>query len=216
MSEEKVHPKKVLHKYVGTLEAYYETGMEGCHLIMLHDDRGLRPGPKWDNPAEIMNYHSLEWAVVFDKKGYFAANIYDKEGNLVYEGKLTMDRQKVIKAKHQASFIPKEIPTKTWFEYVRKEYKAEIFTNYVLDPIRKEYNVEFQAGDLVHDDLTGKDAIITTITLGDSPGKPIGYWVNNDYLEGGRHPWELTKVDMIARWRAEFEKEKKKNGNQDG
>jgi hypothetical protein len=215
MSNKKVHPKEVLHKYVGELEAYYETGMEGCHLIMLHDDRGLRPGPKWDDPTVTMNYHSLEWGVVFDKRAYFAANIYDKDGNLVYEGKLTMDRKAISAANNIASFIPKEINTKEWFKYVREGYRAEVFTNLVLDPIRTEYKVEFQAGDLVFDDLTGKDAIITTITLGDAPGKPIGYWVDNDYLEGGRHPWEITKIDMMARWKAEFEKEKKKNGNQD-
>jgi hypothetical protein len=215
VSEEKVHPKKVLHKYVGVLEAYYETGMEGMHLIMLHDDRGLRPGPKYDDPTVTMNYHSLEWGLVFDKKNYFAANIFDKEGNLVYEGKLTMDRKKVVDAGYRASFIPKEIDIGTWFKYIREEYRAEVYTNLVLDPIRKEYNIEHQAGDLVHDDLTGTDVILTTITLGTDPVKTVGYWVANDYLEGGRHPWEITKIDMVARWRAEIAKEKANENTND-
>jgi len=219
MSEEKVHPKQILHKYVGVLEAYYETGMEGCHMMMLHDDRGLRSGPKWDDPTVTMNYHSLEWGVVFDKKSYFAANIFDKEGNLVYEGKLTMDRKKVAEANYAASFIPKEIDTKTWFKYFREDYRAEIFTNLVLDPIRKEYGImDFQAGDQVHDDLTGKDAIITTISLSNGPVKTVGFWLDNDYLEGGRLAWEITKIDHVARWKDEIAKEKaadeekKKNG----
>jgi len=206
VSEKEIHPKLRLHKYVGNLEPYYETGFEGCHMIMLHDDRGLRPGPKWDNPAETMNYHSLEWAVVFDKKGYFKANIFDKEGKLVYEGKLTMDRKKVAETQYRASFIPQEIDTKTWFKYVREEYRAEIYTNLVLDPIRKEYNIEFQAGDVVHDDLTGTDAVLVSITLGEN--KTVGYWVNNEYLEGGRHPWEITKIDHVQRWKDEIAKEK--------
>ena len=216
MVDEKVHPKKVLHKYVGNLEAYYETGMEGMHLIMLHDDRGLRPGPKWDDPTVTMNYKSLDWGVVLDKKGYFAANIFDKEGNLVYEGRLTMDRKKVAEAEYRASFVPAEIDIITWFKYIREEYRAEIYTNYVLDPIRKERNIEFQAGDLVYDDLTGKDVIVTTISFGERIDAPIGYWVSSDYLEGGRHPWELTKIDLVARWKAEIEAEKskeKENGN---
>ena len=212
--KKKPHPKEVLHKYVGNLEAYYETGMEGTHLIILHDDRGLHPGPKYDGSGETMMYHSLAWSVVFDKKGYFAANIFDKEGNLVYEGRLTMDRHKVAEAGYRASFIPKEIDTKTWFKYIREEYRAEVYTNYVLDPIREKHKIEFQAGDLVHDDLTGKDCILTTISIGGEPSHAIGYWIASDYLEGGRHPWEITKIDMVARWKAEIEKEKKKNGNQ--
>lgn len=211
MSDKKVHPKQVLHKYEGRLEAYYETGMEGCHLIMLHDNRGLKPGPDWQDPSKTIMYHSLEWGVAFDKRGYFAANIYGKDDKLVYEGRLTMDRHKVAAANYTASFIPVEIDTETWFKYIREEYRAEVYTNYVLDVIRKELNIEFQAGDLVHDDLTGKDAIITTISIGDGPGKSIGYWVNNDYLEGGRHPWELTKIDLVQRWKDEIEAEKQRD-----
>jgi hypothetical protein len=143
---------------------------------------------------------------VFDKKSYFAANIFDKEGNLVYEGKLTMDRKKVAEAEYRASFVPKEIDIVTWFKYIREEYRAEVYTNLVLDPIRKEYNIKHQAGDLVHDDLTNKDAIITTISI--DKNKNVGYWVDNDYIEGGRHPWEISKIDLVQRWKDEIAKEK--------
>jgi hypothetical protein len=213
VSDKKVHPKQVLHKYEGRLEAYYETGMEGMHLIMLHDNRGLKPGPDWQDPSKTIMYHSLEWGVAFDKRGYFAANIYDKDDKLVYEGRLTFDRHKIAEAGYRASFIPKEIDTVTWFKYVREEYRAEVYTNYVLDVIRKELNIEFQAGDLVRDDLTGKDAIITTISI--DKNKNIGYWVNNDYLEGGRHPWEITKIDLVQRWKDEIAKEKANENSTD-
>lgn len=206
MSSEKTHPKKVLHKYVGNLEAYYETGMEGCNLIMLHDDRGLHPGPKHDNSSETMMYKSLAWGISFDKRYYYAANIYDKEGKLVYEGPLTIDKRKIAAAHYRASFIPKEIDTKTWFKYLQEEYRAEVFTNYVADPIREQFKIEFQASELVRDELTAQDAIITTISI--DKNNNVGYWVNNDYLEGGRMPWEISKIDLHQRWKDEIAKEK--------
>ena len=49
----------MLHKYEGRLEAYYETGMEGMHMMMLHDDRGLRPGPDWQDPSKTIMYIPL-------------------------------------------------------------------------------------------------------------------------------------------------------------
>lgn len=68
-----------------------------------------------------------------------------------------------------------------------------------------DYNklFEFKVGDVVHDDLTGKDAVVIGIsyhhgTTSNSLAEAlhtVGYWLNNDYLGGGRHPWELSKID---------------------
>jgi hypothetical protein len=64
-------------------------------------------------------------------------------------------------------------------------------------------NNEFEVGEKVYDGLTAKEAIIIGIcwargcTNGDKychQLDTIGYWVDNDYLEGGRHPWEVTKL----------------------
>ena len=195
MSKKVVKPKQKLHKYVGTLEAYYETGMEGSHLIIVHDDRGIN----------AQGFKSLDWAVsLADKFGYFAANIFDKDGNMVYTGTLTQDKRMVSQHDYRASFIPEEIDVKTWFLYLREEYRIELFTNIVVDPICKEYNMEFRVGEIVFDDLVSKDVVILNVTFG--PNKTVGYWVNDKYLEGGRHPWELTKIDWADRWKKEVEK----------
>jgi hypothetical protein len=46
-------------------------------------------------------------------------------------------------------------------------------------------------GDKVKDDLTNSVAIIVKVDI-DANGN-IGYFVDNDYLGGGRHPWEITE-----------------------
>ena len=50
---------------------------------------------------------------------------------------------------------------------------------------------EFEVGDMVLDDLTGKIVKIVKITKNRGV---IGYWVDDEYLSGGRHPWEITKL----------------------
>jgi len=64
-------------------------------------------------------------------------------------------------------------------------------------------NNEFEVGEKVFDDLTAKETTVIGITWarGCTEGDKychqvdtIGYWVDNDYLGGGRHPWELTRV----------------------
>jgi len=63
---------------------------------------------------------------------------------------------------------------------------------------------EFNIDEKVFDDLTGTEAIIIGITFsaGYTEGNLlrnscncIGYWLNNQYLEGSRHPWEITKLN---------------------
>lgn len=62
-------------------------------------------------------------------------------------------------------------------------------------------------GTKVIDDLTGEETTIVgvSITFGKVGGKikisiypsetpTIGYWVDNDYMGGGRHPWEISEL----------------------
>jgi len=63
-------------------------------------------------------------------------------------------------------------------------------------------NTEFDVNEKVFDDLTGEEATVIGIEFknGKRFGEyatacnTVGYWVNNDYLGGGRHPWELSKL----------------------
>ena len=63
---------------------------------------------------------------------------------------------------------------------------------------------EFNIDEIVWDDLTHKTAKIIGITFssGYTEGNifrnsynTVGYWLDNDYLSGGRHPWEITKYE---------------------
>jgi ribose 5-phosphate isomerase RpiB len=64
---------------------------------------------------------------------------------------------------------------------------------------------EFEVGEKVHDDLTHKEATIICIEFKDGCKqgefahalKTIGYWLDNDYLGGGRHPWEISKIRRL-------------------
>jgi hypothetical protein len=203
------HPKLKLHKYVGLLEFYFETGMEQMGIIF-HDDRGNHEAPKWDKPEETMIYRSLSWSIWFGNKlGKYNIIIFDKENNIVYQGPLTKDKRKIVANKYKYSFLPKEIDKKDWLHYVQNEYRAELYTNELTDAIKKEYRLDFDIAEMVHDDLTGKDAVICNVTLGKD--KTVGYWVNGDYLDGGRHPWEITKIDWMKRMKEEMESGNKKD-----
>lgn len=195
------HPRNRLHKYEGILELYYETGME-CQATIFHDNRGNHVGPRWDNPNETMTYRSLEWSLWFGNKlCRYYIKIFDKENNIVYEGPLTKDKRKIVAAKYNWSFLPTEIDKRLWIKYCQEEYRAELHTNELTMALEKEYNVEHKIGEIVYDDLTNKDVVLFNVTLGDN--KTVGYWVNDDYLEGGRHPWELTKIDWMDRYKKE-------------
>jgi hypothetical protein len=49
-----------------------------------------------------------------------------------------------------------------------------------------------QEGDTIHDDLTSQSAKIVRISS-DNYGNR-SYWLDNDYLDGGRHPWEISPI----------------------
>lgn len=63
------------------------------------------------------------------------------------------------------------------------------------------YN-ENAVGDTVHDDLTGKEAVVVGIEYrnGVKDGDNQNHfhcwaiWLGNDYVGGGRHPWEVTAI----------------------
>lgn len=52
---------------------------------------------------------------------------------------------------------------------------------------------KFAVGEKVLDDLTKKEHVILKITV-DNNGNE-GIWIDSLYLEGGRHPWELSKLE---------------------
>ncbi len=213
MSETPVHPKKRLHKYEGILELYFETGME-CMGTIFHDDRGNHEGLHWDQtnkPGEKMIYRSLEWSIWFGNRlCLYNVRIFNKKGKVVYEGPLTKDRRKMTKEKYRFSFLPKELSMKRWVMYCQKEYRAEVWTNEIASAIKTDYNLTFDIGEMVHDDLTNTDAVVMNVTLGTDPRtKTVGYWVNGDYLEGGRHPWEISKINWSERWKEEQKKNAK-------
>lgn len=208
------HPKRKLHKYEGILELYYETGME-CMGTIFHDNRGNHEGPHWDKknkPNETMIYRSLEWSIWFGGRlCVYNIRIFDKENNLVYEGPLTKDKRKIVADKYRRSFLPKELDKRLWIKYCQEEYRAELYTNELTHGLKKEYNIEFDIGEMVYDDLTGKDAVICNVTLGTNPKtKTVGYWVNGDYLDGGRHPWEISKINWSDRLKKDMEEARKK------
>jgi hypothetical protein len=175
---------------------------------IFHDDRGLHEGPKWDKPEEKMMYKSLEWSIWFGGQGrIYRIRIFNKRGRIVYEGPLTRDKIKIGKEKYRYNFLPKELTTKQWLSYCEKEYKVELYTNEITEALKKEYNIKFDIGEVVRDDLTSEgDVVILNITLGEK-NKTVGYWVNSQYLMGGRHPWEISKVD----WKKRYEEDMKKN-----
>ena len=218
MRYNKNHPRYKHHTYVGSLETYFETGME-CMGTIFHDDRGLYEGDHWDaqnHPGEKFMYHSLSWSIWFGARGcIYTARIFNKKGKVVYEGPLTKDKIKMGREKYRFSYLPKELSTRRWLTFCQKNYRMELYTNELATAIVDEYKIEYKPGDVVYDDLTGKDVVVMNVTIGKN--KTIGYWVNSDHLEGGRHPQELTKIDWAARWKKQFEEEKEKNQErQDG
>jgi len=86
--------------------------------------------------------------------------------------------------------------------------KAQWYLRYYIEHLaamkpgqwRSAVRVQFRVGDIVHDDLTGKPVQIIGMEWqeGRRPGENVsavgcvGYWVDDEHLGGGRHPWELS------------------------
>jgi len=54
-----------------------------------------------------------------------------------------------------------------------------------------------RVGDIVWDDLTQTKACVERVTE-DERGN-VGIWLDNDYLEGGRHPWEVSEYPLPSK-----------------
>ena len=131
------------HTYEGTLEFYFETGMEG-HASIVHDDRGWHESPdfnnetkKWDGP--LTKFKSLEWGV-FIRGGEYLEVFKDDEK--IWEGLLVNDPLEVSKRDYAFHFIPLGVEFEKWAEWCQKEYKAVIYTNEPVlaeDPEHQKY-----------------------------------------------------------------------------
>jgi len=62
----------------------------------------------------------------------------------------------------------------------------------MLDHIEEDPLFSPKEGDEVHDDLTRTVCKIVIITVDEFGNK--GIWLDNGYLDGGRHPWEISPV----------------------
>jgi len=119
------------HTYKGTLEFYFETGMEGMSSN-LHDDRGWHESPefnndtkKWDGP--LTKFKSLEWSVFLRGGEYLT--VFDKEDTIVWEGLLLRDTEACAARDYSLHFLPQRIPYGDWVKWCQEEYKAEVNTN---------------------------------------------------------------------------------------
>lgn len=206
----KNHPRYQHHHYSGQLEIYFETGME-CLATIFHDNRGLGGSNPNDNGRQ---FHSLAQTIWFgNKMAIYTIRVFDTQDNLVYEGSLKKDKYKIVRNKYQYSFLPAEVAEKDWLDWCRKEYRAELYTNELTSDFKEQHKLEHDVGDIVVDDLTGKDSVVINVLV--DKNNNVGYWINNDYLDGGRLPTELTKIDWTARLRAEIAAEKAKNAKTD-
>jgi len=132
------------YTYSGTLEFYFETGMEGL-ASTLHDDRGWHEEhdfnnetKKWDGP--LTKFKSLEWSVFL--KGGEYLKVFDKENNIIWEGLLLKDVLKMKEKGYSFHFLPKDISFEDWSVWCRDEYRAEVSTNNPVLAEDKNYSEE--------------------------------------------------------------------------
>jgi len=134
------------HHYSGTLEFYFETGMEGL-ASTLHDDRGWHEEhafnndtKEWDGP--LTKFKSLEWSV-FMKGGEYLT-VFDKDHQVIWEGLLLRDIKAVKDKQYRHHFLPQNIPYEDWVKWCQKEYRAEIQTNEPVLADNEEYQEEMK------------------------------------------------------------------------
>jgi hypothetical protein len=66
-----------------------------------------------------------------------------------------------------------------------------------IDPEYNQYCDILSPGDEVLDDLTKTVCKIKKVSL-DKDGN-VGYWLDNEYVDGGRFPWEISPTpDQLA------------------
>lgn len=54
-----------------------------------------------------------------------------------------------------------------------------------------------RVGEEVWDDLTATKARVLRIETDEHTEHTVGIWLDNDYVGGGRHPWEITKLGEV-------------------
>jgi len=133
------------YTYSGTLEFYFETGMEGLSSN-LHDDRGWHESPSWNNETQkqdgpVEKYKSLEWSVFLRGGEYLT--IFDKEDKVLWEGLLLRDTKACADKDYRHHFLPQRIPYKDWLKWCQEEFRAEVNTNEPVlaedDSYKKDY-----------------------------------------------------------------------------
>ena len=67
---------------------------------------------------------------------------------------------------------------------------------------KSQIELGFQVGDRVFDLLTEKPATILGIKYQNGKcnsnttvSHAVGFWLNNNYLDGRRHPWEISEIN---------------------
>lgn len=134
------------HTYKGTLEFYFETGMEGLSSIV-HDDRGWYEAPSFNNDTKKMDgpkerYKSLEWGV-FIKGGEYLT-VFDNDDEIIWEGLLLRDTLAVKDKGYRHHFLPQRVSYEDWSEWCNKEYKVEIQTNEPVLAEQEDYINEYK------------------------------------------------------------------------
>jgi hypothetical protein len=189
-----------LRTYVGNLELYDEQGMESQAPI-LHDDRGLSKGPSWNDKTKKfdgpdMEYKDISWAIFLMKGAYtYHAKIFKKNGSIKYEGPLTFSLEKLKTNNYRISFFPKELTKDDWLMICMAELRCELTTNQFTYKEEKDYSIKYRVGQKIIDDLTQQECSVLGVSLGDN--STLGYLIDSAYLDGRRHPWELTKIGEL-------------------
>lgn len=119
------------NKYIGTIESYFETGMENFGVI-IHDDRGITKGRAFNNETKLwdgpeMDFKDLGWAIFLNNKKCFI-KVFEN-GVVIYSGPLTNSKSKLAKANYAVSFLPEEVEQHIFLDWVKRELKVELYTN---------------------------------------------------------------------------------------
>jgi len=134
------------YSYSGTLEFYFETGMEGLSSNV-HDDRGWHESPSWNNDTQkndgpVEKYKSLEWSVFL--KGGEYLTILDKEEKIIWEGLLLRDTEACAAKGYRHHFLPQRIPYEDWVKWCKEEYRAVVDTNEPVLAEQEDYIANYK------------------------------------------------------------------------
>jgi len=205
--------RTTLMKFEGTLESFWETGMESSLGVIVHDSRGLHEGPHYSDPSKTFMYHSHNWNIWLNKYGRYIIKIFDKDDDVIYNGPLTYSRKKsmeLYKEKGLSVFIPEEIDLERWLEIVRNKYRVELFTNDFPDAIMNQYNIKHKVNQLVYDKVSREHVIIYNVFV-DNKEKLV-YYVSSKLRKGIRcqedlehHKLELMEYHNLAAKLREFD-----------